>query len=446
MKGPLLIVEDDPIMGESLADRFALEDYEVQWCTSAEAALDELQRRPFALVISDLRLPGMSGRALLRALHERLATPPPVILITAHGSIGDAVEALKQGASDYITKPFDLNQLVAKAAALCPAAPLDGAPPLGVSPAMRQLDALLPRIAAQARTVLLTGESGVGKECVARRIHLLAAGGRPQPFVAVNCAALPDNLLEAELFGYEKSAFTGATRTKPGLFETASGGTLFLDEIGEMKPDMQSKLLRAVQEREVRRLGGQAPIGFDARLIFATNRDLRAAVAAGQFREDLYYRINVVHLRIPPLRERREDIAWLAQGFLADISRQHGGVRRAIDPRALDAMVRHDWPGNVRELRHAIERACILASSPMLHSEDLVLVDAALPPALTHADVQPGDYDLAGYLQRCERAFIERALAAHRGHMTDTARALGVSRKGLWDKMRRLGLREDDAG
>ena len=452
MNGWLLVVEDDLIMGESLADRFALEDYRVEWCTSAEAALQALGRRDYRLVISDLRMPGMGGRELARQIRERLAAPPPIILITGYGSVGDAVEALKEGAADYITKPFDLNALVDKVAALCgPTAEVAGNAPLGVSPAMRQLEAMLPRVAGRARTVLLTGESGVGKERVARRLHeLAAAGNAKKPFVAINCAALPEHLLEAELFGYEKGAFTGAHRAKPGLFEAAAGGTLFLDEVGEMSLSVQSKLLRAVQEREVRRIGGRDAIGFDAFIVFATNRDLRAEVEAGRFREDLYYRVNVVHLCIPPLRERSEDIPWLAQGFLAEQSRQLGGARRSIDPQAMAAMMHMPWPGNVRELKHAIERACILATSPLLQLHDIVQDDGP-QTALVHvgacvSEAPPQDFDLAGYLQDAERDFISRALHAHAGRITDTAKALGVSRKGLWEKMKRLGLRGEDAG
>ncbi|MFN3986050.1 MAG: sigma-54-dependent transcriptional regulator [Rhodocyclaceae bacterium] len=448
MKSPLLIVEDDLIMGESLVERFTLEGYEVQWCNCAEAALDELRVRRVGLIISDLRMPGMGGRELLRRLHADMPVPPPVILITGYGSVGEAVEALKEGAADYITKPFDLNALVAKAAALCMPAHQSNAPPLGISAAMRQLEAILPRIAGQARTVLLSGESGVGKECVARRLHLLACTKAQLPFVAVNCAALPDNLLEAELFGYEKGAFTGAVQARAGLFEAAGNGTLFLDEIGEISPVVQTKLLRAVQEREIRRLGGQKTQQVAARLIFATNRDLRAEVEAGRFREDLYYRINVVNLRIPPLRERREDIPWLARNFVAEQSRTLGGPRRSIDPATLEALTTLEWPGNVRELKHAIERACILAATPLLHLEDLLTdtaPDTSSEPSASsplNAPRPPADYHLNDYLQRCERNFIDEALRAHDGRMTETARALGVSRKGLWEKLRRLGLRQ----
>lgn len=446
MKSRILIVEDDQIMGESLLDRFRLEGYEPDWHASAESALEALKTQRYGLVLSDLRLPGMGGRALLGAIRALLGVPPPMILITGYGSINDAVGALKEGASDYITKPFDLNQLVEKVGALClPNEEGGDCPPLGVSPAMQQIEALLPRIAAQARTVLISGESGVGKECIARRVHDLACGGTPRPFLPLNCAALPETLLEAELFGFEKGAFTGAARNRTGLFEAAGQGSLFLDEIGEMNPAVQAKLLRAVQEREVMRIGSQTPQHFDARLIFATNRDLRTEVEQGRFREDLFYRINVIHIRIPPLRERHEDIPWLAQGFVAELSRQHGS-RRVLSPQALEAIQLHDWPGNVRELRHAIERACIMTASPVIQAQDLR--EARLRAAANGTPASgttETTYDLSAYLQSCEREFILEALRAHDGKMIQTAKVLGISRKSLWDKMRRLGLKTEDA-
>jgi DNA-binding NtrC family response regulator len=451
MKGILLIVEDDPIMGESLQDRFALEGYDATWVQAAEAALAHLAAHPVGLVISDLRLPGMNGRELLRQIHAQPATAgrvvPPVILITGGGSVSDAVAALKEGAADYITKPFDLNRLVEKVDSLCLSkspAGLD-CPPLGVSPAMRQMEQMLPRIASHARTVLLSGESGVGKECVARRLHLLAEAGKSAPFVALNCAALPESLFEGELFGHEKGAYTGADRLKPGLLESANGGTLFLDEISELGMAMQAKLLRVVQEREFLRVGGTRPVRFDARIIFATNRDLRQEVERGAFREDLFYRINVIQIRIPPLRERYEDIPWLAQNFVAELSRTLVGGRKALDGRALESLSGYQWPGNVRELRHVIERACILTTTPVIHPQDLW--DTLPPPAGQAGRVAPSSpesYDLNHYLQSCEREFISEALQAHKGQMTTTAQALGISRKALWDKIRRLAIREPD--
>ncbi|EHQ52450.1 response regulator ArxR [Ectothiorhodospira sp. PHS-1] len=451
-KARILIVEDDAIMGESLLDRFRLEHYDALWCRSAEDALERLSARPVDLILSDIRLPGMNGRALLEAVNG-LAAAPPVILITGYGAIQEAVSALKAGAADYITKPFDLNRLMEKVAGLCPEREdREGFPPLGVSAQMRQLESLLPRVAAQAGTILITGESGVGKERVARRLHDLSGSIPEAPFLAINCAALPHPLLEAELFGHEKGAFTGADRRRTGLFEAAGSGSLFLDEIGELDLSMQAKLLRAVQEREVMPIGSHNPRRFEARLIFATNRNLREEVEQSRFRQDLYYRINVIHLHVPPLRERREDIPWLAQGFATDCSRRQG-KRCVIAPQTLEALTTHDWPGNVRELKHAIERACILSDSPVIQRCDIFRErDVGLSetragdtgtsaPAASHQD-----FDLSTHLQRCERAFILEALRANEGRITQTAQALGISRKNLWEKMRRLGLEADGPG
>jgi DNA-binding NtrC family response regulator len=431
MRGRICLVEDDAIMAESLCDRFRFEDFDAVWFGRAEEALTALAKERWDLVISDLRLPGLQGHELFERARQQLKSPPPFIFITGFGSIEQAVALLKAGAADFITKPFDIRELVAKAVALCSVEqPVQTARCLGISPAMRDLEATLPRVAARAHTILLSGESGVGKECVAHRIHDLAHPGDGAPFVAINCAALPDTLLEAELFGYEKGAFTGATRSKRGLFEQAAGGSLFLDELSELPLALQAKLLRAVQEREVLHLGGDRPIRVDARIICATNRDLRQRVAEGHFREDLYYRINVIELRIPPLHERKEDIPWLAQLFLDAFAREHGVERHVLAPEAERALVDHPWPGNARELKHAIERACILSEGRVLQSEDLF-------PAQRPASEPQTDLPLADYLSRSERDYIHEALARHRGRVGETAAALGISRKTLWEKLRR---------
>ncbi len=438
----LCLIEDDEIIGESLTDRFRLEGFDVDWCRTGAEARVALAAHRHAVVVSDIRLPDCNGGELFQALIGSAPMLPPFLFMTAYGTIDRAVELLKAGAADYITKPFDPDVLVAKVRALAEGygarqAPA-GADVLGVSPAMRRIAASLPRLARHAESLLVTGESGVGKEHVARLFHRYAAG--PQaPFVAVNCAAVPETLLEAELFGYEKGAFTGASRTRRGYFEQADGGTLFLDEIGDMPLPMQARLLRVLQEHRLQRLGGESTIAVDFHLVCATHCDLKAMVDEGRFREDLYYRIHVIHLRIPPLRERREDIAWFLHHFVDAFNRAHPEEKRRIDPRTEEALARYAWPGNVRELKHAVERACILAPGPLLGP------DAFFGEGLdAGADQPPASRPLADYLMDCEREYLRMILDQHGGHMTHSAEALGITRKTLWEKLRRLGLQARD--
>jgi DNA-binding NtrC family response regulator len=365
---------------------------------------------------------------------------PPFLFITAYASVGRAVEALKLGATDYLTKPFDIEELIGKTRHLiatqgATATPLHSGPALGVSPAMRRVEELLPRLAVHPETVLITGESGVGKERVAQLLHSSHPGSSKRPFVAVNCGALTESLLESELFGHERGAFTGALRFRRGLFEQAEGGTLLLDEIAEMSSAMQVKLLRAIQERQIMRVGGERAIAVNLRLICATNRDLRNLVQQGRFREDLYYRINVISVRIPPLRERPEDILWLARSFLDQCGSQTRQPCR-LSPQAESALLRHNWPGNVRELEHSVGRACILARGPLIQPWDLFQEDALQEPP----DCASSDTTLGAYLRDCEREFILRALEQRGWHVTETAESLGISRKNLWEKVRKLGI------
>ncbi len=439
MRAPrVCLIEDDPIMGESLCDRFALEGFALDWHQDGESALRRIGHEPYDAIISDVRLPDVSGDELFRRLLARGGRVPPFLFITAYGSIDRAVEVLKLGAADYVTKPFDIEQLIAKTrqviGAAVPALEQGEAGVLGVSPAIRRVEEMLPRVGAQADTVLLTGESGVGKEMVARLLHAHASAGRgATPFVAVNCGALPETLLESELFGYERGAFTGATRTRKGLFEQAEGGTLFLDEIGDMPAVMQVKLLRAIQERQIMRVGGDRALPVSIRLVCATNKDLRGLVEEGRFREDLYYRIHVIHLRVPPLRERSEDILWLARSFLR--ARSGAGAARRLSPTAESALLRHDWPGNARELKHCIERACILTRGLTIEPWDLFDSDFA---GGAQSASEAGS--LSAYLRSCEREFILHALQDHGWRVTETAEGLGISRKNLWEKMRKLSL------
>lgn len=432
----ICLIEDDEIMGGALDMRFGLEGYDCDWHKTAATALAALRKQPYGVVVSDIALPDMSGEALYLEMQASGVAVPPFIFMTGHGSVDQAVRLLKHGAVDYLLKPFEPDLLLGKLdeiAACC----LDGAEDadvLGISPPMRSIEALLPRLAQSQASVLITGESGVGKERVAQKLHALRGSNRP--FVAANCGGFTESLLEAELFGHEKGAFTGAIRAKRGLFEQAGGGTLFLDEIADMPLSMQAKVLRAIQERQITRVGGEGVIPVDFKLVAATHQDLKAMVEQGGFREDLYYRINVIQIRVPPLRERKEDILWLAKRFLEQPSPGGDAPRFMLSPAAERALLDHPLPGNVRELKHLLERARVLATSPVLTPE-LLLGETAPVPAY-----QPRE-TLGGYLAGHEREYILRALESQDWQIQDTAALLGISRKNLWEKMKRLEIRRE---
>ena len=429
------LVEDDAIMGESLSDRFTLEGFACDWHTSAASAVTGFDRKRYDVVISDIRLPDLDGDELFERMQAQSVYLPPWIFITGYGTIERAIALLKLGATDYITKPFDLDQLIEKLRLHVPHSLSDSrAPTLGLSPGMRKVEELLPRLAAQATTLLITGQSGAGKEVVAREIHRLDAKRAASRFVAVNCGGIPETLLEAELFGHERGAYTGAIRQKRGLLEQADGGTLFLDEIGDMPGAMQVKLLRVLQERAVTRLGGEQPIPVDFRLICATHRDLRKLVELGSFREDLFYRVNVVNVRVPPLRERPEDIIWHARRFLREFAHTHGGATKMLSGGAEQVLLAHLWPGNVRELRHCIERAYVMTPGNVLDPNSLF--DDATDAERSSST----PLTLAGFLHDCERRYLLQELTRHEWHMGQTAKAIGISRKNLWERLRRLDL------
>lgn len=445
----LCLIEDDELMGESMVDRLVLEGFQVDWYRTAAPAMEAIRRISYGVIISDIQLPDLSGEEMFRKLLEQEPYLPPTIFITAYGSIDRAVQLLKLGATDYVTKPFDPGEFVDKLHLLCqqhlPTLSAETeAPQLGVSEPARKLEQLLPRIAARANTILITGETGVGKEVVAQMIHELASkfaapelpSGR---FVAVNAAALPETLLEAELFGHEKGAFTGAGRVKRGYFELADGGTLFLDEIGDLSPLVQTKLLRVLQDRQITRVGGEEPIRVSLRLICATHRDLSELVQRGTFREDLFYRINIIQLRIPPLRARPEDAVWLARRILAELAASAREAPRRLHPTTEAAITRYPWPGNIRELRHRLERACILDETTVLMPQALFgdKADALATGPIAQSDT------LEKYLNHCERLYIEQALEECDRKVGRAAEKLGISRKNLWEKMRRHGLRAD---
>ena len=428
-------------MGESLVDRFELEGFAVHWVRTVAQAAMRLQDTPFDAVVSDVRLTDGSGEHLFETLVRAGAVPPPWLFITAFASVDRAVAMLQAGARDYVTKPFDIAELVSKVKGAI------GAPEqvpsqttalgtddlLGVSASMRLLANQSRRVAERARTLLVTGESGSGKEVLARHVHALAHPGGDAPFVAVNCGAIPEALIESALFGHERGAFTGADRLRRGHFEVAHGGTLFLDEIAELTPAMQVRLLRVLQERQFQRVGAESAISVNLRVVCATHRDLRQLVGQGLFREDLYYRIHVVHLRVPPLRERPDDILWLAQGALLTQAKDRGEAPRRLSAAACAALLAHDWPGNVRELHNRLERACILSERSTLEVADLFEERQADPPT---AELPT----LHDFVADAEKAYLASVLARFGGRVGAAAQALGISRKTLWEKSKRYGL------
>jgi len=415
-------------------------------------------------VITDLKMPGLDGMGLLKRLSAEYPDVP-VVMITAHGSVESAVEAVKLGAFDYLEKPFEqeqIRQVVAKALNTYALARRDARPEepsghgrfrlVGQSPAIRTIYGVVEKVANTPSTVLISGESGTGKELIARALHENSSR-HAGPFIKINCAAIPKTLMESELFGYDKGAFTGAVGAKPGRFELAHGGTLFLDEIGEIPVEMQVKLLRVLQESEFERVGGIKTIKVDVRLVTATNRDLLAEVGAGAFREDLFYRLNVVPIHIPPLRERREDIPLLADHFIAKFNDRLKKEIAAITPEAVERLVAYQWPGNIRELENLMERTVLFCEGPEIRVSDLPPEVAGAPQpgsAATHASgdelLRPAPESLKEAVraetERVERELIQRALDATGGNVTQAARKLKISRKSLQTKMKELGLRE----
>jgi two-component system response regulator HydG len=447
--GRVLVVDDQRNMRVTTAIVLRQAGFEVAEAEGGSAALERLGAEPFDVVLTDLRMGDVDGMGVLRGALE-ISPSVQVIVMTAYGSIESAVEAVRLGAYDYLTKPFKEEELRVRVEKAVEKRRLLGEVSLlagdfrrryglenvvGRSPALREVLDRAVRVAPTDATVLLTGESGTGKELVARAIH---AGSRrgTHPFVPVNCAAITETLLESELFGHARGAFTGAIRARVGLFEEASGGTLFIDEIGETTPGFQAKLLRALQDGEIRRVGESVPVKVDVRIIAATNQDLRRAIAEKRFREDLFYRLNVVPLRIPALRERREDIPLLARHFLERHNRRSGVQKRwTVD--ALARMLEHEWPGNVRELENVVEQAAALSEGMEIRASDVAfglerLTGTAAPT-------------LADTVAEAERRAIEAALVRCGGDQGRVARELDISATTLWRKMKRLGIEGDGA-
>jgi DNA-binding NtrC family response regulator len=450
----VLIVEDEPGIRLALSGLLRREGYEVAQANDGREAEELLRGGAYDLVLTDLALgSGPSGMDVLRCAREA-APDCPVVMITAHGNEKIAVEAMRLGAEDYVPKPFDNDEIrlvVRRALERTQLArenrllrerierdyALGGI--VGGGPAMRRVFEALRKVAPTDLTVLVRGESGTGKELVAQALHELSPR-HERPFVAVNCAAIARELVESELFGHERGAFTGADARRAGRFEAANGGTLFLDEIGDMAPATQAKVLRVLQEKRFERLGGTAPIDVDVRIVAATHRNLEAEVAAGRFREDLYYRLRVVEIALPPLRERREDLPALAQRVLAQLAERHGRAPKALTPAALAALARHAWPGNVRELRNALERAAVMCEGEAIDAGDLEL-DAATAAPTDDPSLSFGEAKRRS-TEEFERAYLLRALRAHGGNVSRTAEAIGMVRQSLQQKMRELGLRE----
>lgn len=423
----ILVVEDDAALLEALVDTLALAGYRVDSAISAEAALAALRREMPGMVLSDVQMPGMDGHALLRSI-KAVSPGLPVVLMTAYGQIDKAVEAMRDGASDYLPKPFEPDRLLAIVARYLRFVqdPVGGAM-VAEDPASKTVLDLARRVAATDATVLLTGESGVGKEVYARYIHGHSNRAKG-PFVAVNCAAIPENLLEATLFGYEKGAFTGAASSQPGKFEQAQGSTLLLDEITEVPLHLQAKLLRVLQEREAERVGGRSPIRLDVRIIAASNRDLGEAVRQGRFRDDLYYRLNVFPLEIPPLRDRPKDILPLARHFLERFAGTVGKHEMRLSSAAQAELTAYDWPGNIRELGNVVQRAMILAPSAEIGPEHLLLPKSSPRPEIEMEGKAIKDVERDMILQTLERCGGSRKQAAEE---------LGISERTLRYKLQR---------
>jgi DNA-binding NtrC family response regulator len=445
--GKILVVDDQKNMRATTAIVLRQGGHAVEEAEDGAAAIQRLEGEAFDVVLTDLRMATVDGMAVLRET-RRIAPETQVIVMTAYGTIESAVDAMRQGACDFVAKPFKEDELLLRVSKALEKRRLLGEVSLlagelrrrdglehivGRSGAMREvLDRVL-RVAPTDATVLVTGESGTGKELVARAIHVASRRGN-KPFVPVNCAAITETLLESELFGHAKGAFTGATRARRGMFEEANGGTIFIDEIAETAPGFQAKLLRSLQEGEIRRVGESTPVQVDVRVIAASNQDLRRAIAERRFREDLYYRLNVVPVRIPPLRERMEDVPLLAAHFVARYNAR-GGAAKTLTREGLARLLEHDWPGNVRELENVIEQAAALSPGPEIRASD-VHIETIRGAAAALGDGRT----LAEAVEEAERRAIEAAVARCAGDLGRVARELGVSATTLWRKMKRLEI------
>lgn len=452
MKFTLLIIDDEKNIREGLGANFEMEGYNVKLAENGQQGLEFISKGDIDLIITDLRMPGISGEEVLRKVTTE--TPGiPVIVLTGHGSIDSAVDAMRNGAYDFLTKPLNLDQLtmIVKRALQARELSLQHKQlkkevendmafdkMIGKSAEMQKVFEMIKKVASSKASVLITGESGVGKEVVADAIHKLSPR-KDHQCIKVHCAALSETLLESELFGHEKGAFTGADNLVKGRFELAHESSIFLDEIGEINPSVQIKILRVLQEKAFERVGGQETINVDVRIIAATNRVLEEEVKKGTFREDLYYRLNVIHIHVPPLRERKDDIPLLVASFLEEFAVENGKNIKGIDSQAKSAIYNYNWPGNIRELRNCIESAVVMCSGEEIKLEDL-------PPTVSKsAGDQSINIPANATLDEAEKIIILQTLAANKNNKSKTADLLGIGRKTLHRKLEEYGINSDDS-
>src|SRR6188508_2167395 len=450
MKPTILIVDDEPGVRSALSGVLRDEGYTVEAVSSGEECLDRVTRGAFDLIVLDVWLPGMDGLATLARLRER-QVDAQIVLISGHGNIESAVRAIKMGAFDFVEKPLSLEKTVLVVRNALHQRRLEAEnralrarvdrhqTMIGESYAMRQLREQVAMAAPTNGRVLIFGENGTGKELVARTIHALSHR-RTAPFVEVNCAAIPEELIESELFGHVRGAFTGAVSDRRGKFEVADGGTIFLDEIGDMSLKTQAKVLRVLQEQTMEAVGGTTRIKVDARVLAATNKDLQAEIRGGRFREDLYFRLNVIPIFVPPLRDRQEDIPLLADHFMADFAREYGRRLKTFESTARAVLQHYPWPGNVRELRNVIERLMIMVPGERVTARDLLFLDQSAGSVAVEDTSPASIMPLHDARDDFERQYILRALAAQQGNISRTADVLGVERSNLYRKMRSFGI------
>jgi len=441
----ILLAEDDEIMRVSVYDRLNKNEWQIDQAEDGLKALACCKKHQYDLIVSDIRMPGLDGISLLEHVHSH-SPETDVIVMTAYGSVDNAIDCLRKGAADYILKPFDMDDLIIRVKRLLDAQTVQkkyealeenckcvsGRKLFGDSPAMQQVYSLIEQVAPTKATILVTGESGTGKELAARRIHE-ASNRQNQPFVSVNCAAIPEGLMESELFGHERGAFTGADQKRKGKFELADKGTLLLDELGDLPGPLQAKLLRVLQESQFERVGGSKSISVDVRILACTSKDLQKEVQAGRFRQDLLYRLQVIPLKMPPLREHKDDIEGLCNVFLQEFNSLHG-KSVTITPEAIDCLKGYDFPGNTRELRNLMERASVLCQGPEITPGDL-------PTDINQlAKSENVGFNLSKNIAIAEQNCLKRALTQSNGNRTKAAQLLGISRKNLWEKLKNYNI------